>query len=67
MTVHELIEQLSELPNQEAEVKLLIGNDLYSILGMWTNSRPVIIEGGRKNDEPRCTSMEKLESCTEYA
>lgn len=50
MTVHELIEQLSELPNQEAEVKLLIGNDLYSILGMWTNSRPVIIEGGRRND-----------------
>lgn len=45
MTVHELIEILTGLPNQEAEVKLIVGNNCCKILGVWENSRPVIIEG----------------------
>ena len=48
MTVHELIEQLSELPNQEAEVKLIVGNEVSKILGVWFNARLVIIEGEKK-------------------
>ena len=48
MTVHELIEQLSELPNQEAEVKLIVGNEVSKILGVWSNAKPVIIEGEKK-------------------
>ena len=52
MTVHELIEELIKLPNQEAEVKLIAGQTLCSIKTVWDNCRPVIIVGeddGYKN------------------
>lgn len=45
MKVHELIKELLSLPNQEAEVKLIVGNTICQIKTVWNNSRPVIIEG----------------------
>ena len=48
MKVHELIEQLLKLPNQEAEVKLIVGNECSKIISIWNNSKPVIIEGEKK-------------------
>ena len=50
MKVHELIKELTSLPNQEAEIKILVGNNMYSVIELWKNSRPVVIEGGVKRD-----------------
>lgn len=47
MKVHEMIKLLSSIPNQEAEVKIIAGTDLYDASDVWTNSQPVIIEGKR--------------------
>ena len=48
MTVHELIETLKKVKNQQAEVKLIVGNDLSPVVDVWTNAKPVIIEGEKK-------------------
>ena len=45
MTGHELLEVLSRLPNQEARIRLLIGNELFDIEEVWENSKPVVIVG----------------------
>ena len=48
MKVHELIKLLTSVPNQEAEVKLIANDKLCKIEDVWTNSRPVIIDGDGK-------------------
>lgn len=50
MTVHEMIEELKKIKNQQAEVKLIVGNNLSPVISIWTNAKPVIIEG-----EEKCT------------
>ncbi len=48
MTVKELLEELASILNQETEVKLIVGNELGKVIGVWTNSKPVIIEGEKR-------------------
>ena len=48
MKVHEMIKLLTSIPNQEAEVKIIAGTDLFTVSDVWTNSQPVIIEGEKK-------------------
>lgn len=47
MKVNELIKELMQVKNQEAEVKLIAGIKLYPIEAVWINSLPVIIDGGQ--------------------
>ena len=45
MKVYEIIRELMKLPNQQAEVKIIAGDQFCGIKQIWNNSIPVIIEG----------------------
>lgn len=55
MKVNNLIKTLLTFPNQEAEIKILIGNDKYDILEVLTGNAHIIIEGGCN----KCTVQRK--------
>ena len=47
MKVNELVKILLAFPNQEAEVALLVDSKNVPVLGIWNNTNPLIIEGGK--------------------
>ena len=48
MQVNEQIKKLLTVKNQEAEVKIIVGNEIYAVKDIQTNSQPVIIEEEKK-------------------
>ena len=45
MTVEELRKALEKKTNQQAEVRIIIGNTIVKAKGVWENATPFVIEG----------------------
>lgn len=51
VSVHEGMEKLKKVRNQNAPLKIIVGNQLLEVKDIWDNAVPVIIEAEEKDDK----------------